>query len=72
MLERRGKKRHSALYKQLVGEYTSMGYTLREAMELVSEGLSINEMYEDYDDTGSDDDFQRTYCHIRWKEEGDE
>ena len=33
------------------------------------EYLTINEMYEDYDDTGSDDDFQRTYCHIKDEEE---
>ena len=63
------KQRHSALYQQLVQEYCDMGYERKEAMQIASEYLSLNEMYEDYDDTGSDDDFTRTYCHIKNKEE---
>lgn len=68
----RRKQRHSALYRQLVDEYCDMGYDRKEAMQIASEYLTLNEMYEDYDDTGSDDDFTRTYCHIRWKDEDDE
>lgn len=69
MPEQRRKKRHSALYRQLVDEYCDMGYDRKEAMQIASEYLTISEMYEDYDDTGSDDDFQRTYCHIKNKED---
>lgn len=68
----RRKKRHSALYQQLVQEYCDMGYDRKEAMQIASEYLTINEMYEDYDDTGSDDDFQRTFCHIKDREDEEE
>lgn len=66
------KKRHSALYQQLVQEYCDMGYDRKEAMQIASEYLTINEMYEDYDDTGNDDDFQRTFCHIKDREDEEE
>ena len=61
-----GKRRHGSLYKQIVAEFEAKGYDRKTAMEMAGDYLDYHDIYDDY--TG-DDDFTRTRCHIRDKED---
>jgi hypothetical protein len=64
-LVKHSKQRHGALYKQIVAEFIEKGYDVPSALEMARDYLDMHELT-------NDEDFSRTTCYIRSKEEDDE
>lgn len=61
-----GSRRHKNLHKQVVADFRAKGYDYQTAVELATEYL---EAYESSGKCTRDDNFTRTTCYIRDKED---
>lgn len=63
---RYGRRRHQNLYRQVVAEFVAKGYDYKTAMEMAGDYLDL---YETSGECTRDDNFTRTTCYIRDKED---